>query len=259
MKRISENGSIQGIKEIPEDIRKIFVTAHDISLEDHIRMQAVFQKYTDNAVSKTVNVPNTATVGDVKAIFRLAYQLGCKGVTIYRDGSRNRQVLSVVKRSSEPAIIESPSIRKRPVSINGTTYREETGCGPIYVTINTDEHGFFEVFTNMGKAGGCAASQSEALGRIVSLAWRSGVHPKQVVRQLQDISCHSPAGFGENRVLSCSDAVSRAIRNHMSANGYAEKVGKRPLFKGACHECGGRIEPEGGCYVCRSCGFNGCG
>jgi ribonucleoside-diphosphate reductase alpha chain len=259
MERISESGSIQGIKEIPENIRKIYVTAHDISVEDHIRMQAAFQKYTDNAVSKTVNLPHTATIEDVSAVFRLAYQLGCKGVTIYRDGSRNRQVLSTVKKSSEPVTTESPSIRKRPVSINGTTYREETGCGPIYITVNTDEHGFFELFTNMGKAGGCASSQSEALGRMVSLAWRSGVHPKQVVRQLQDISCHSPSGLGENRVLSCADSVARAIRLHMSSNGYAEKVEKRPLFKGACPECGGRIEQGGGCPVCRSCGYNACG
>ncbi|MEI7637922.1 MAG: vitamin B12-dependent ribonucleotide reductase [Syntrophus sp. (in: bacteria)] len=258
MKRISESVSIQEIKEIPDDIRKIFVTAHDISLEGHIRMQAAFQKYTDNAVSKTVNLPNKATVDDVKAVFRLAYQLGCKGVTIYRDGSRNRQVLSAVKNSSEPATIESPSIRKRPVSINGTTYREKTGCGPIYVTINKDEHGFFEVFTNMGKAGGCAASQSEALGRMVSLAWRSGVQPKQVVRQLQDISCHSPAGFGDNRVLSCADAVARAIRIHMSANGNKDKIEKNPLQMGGCPECGGRLVSESGCPLCRSCGYNKC-
>jgi ribonucleoside-diphosphate reductase alpha chain len=258
MKSISESGSIQGIKEIPEDIRKIYVTAHDISLEDHIRMQAAFQKYTDNAVSKTVNLPHTATIDDVRTVFQLAYQLGCKGVTIYRNGSRNRQVLSTVKKYSEPVTTESPSVRKRPVSINGTTYREETGCGPIYITVNTDEHGFFELFTNMGKAGGCAASQNEALGRMVSLAWRSGVHPKQVVRQLQDISCHSPSGFGENRILSCADAVARAIRNHMSANGSKDKIEKKPLQMGGCPDCGGRLVNESGCTLCRSCGFSKC-
>lgn len=258
MKKIHETGSIQGLEEIPEDIRKIFVTAHDISPEDHIRMQAAFQKHTDNAVSKTVNLPHSASIADVRAVFKLAYQLGCKGVTIYRDGSRNNQVLSTVKKSKESGITGSPSIRKRPESINGTTCRMETGCGPIYVTINTDEQGFFELFTNMGKAGGCAASQCEALGRMVSLAWRSGIHPNQVVRQLQDISCHAQAGFGENRILSCADAVAKAIRIRQAANGNKDLTEKKPLPKGSCPGCGGRLVSESGCQLCHSCGFSEC-
>jgi ribonucleoside-diphosphate reductase alpha chain len=134
----------------------------------------------------------------------------------------------------------------------------ETGCGPIYVTVNQDEYGFFELFTNMGKAGGCAASQSEALGRMVSLAWRSGVQPEQVIRQLRDISCHAPSGFGENRILSCADAVAKVIQKHLSSAGYIDKVEKTPLPKGGCPECGGRLVNEGGCSVCRSCGFSEC-
>ena len=150
-------------------------------------------------------------------------------------------------------------MRGRPMTLKGWTYRMQTGCGPLYVTINEDESGLFELFTTMGKAGGCAASQSEAIGRMVSLAWRSGVQPKQVIKQLLDISCHSHSGFGENKILSCADAVAKAIRLHMSSNGYTEKVEQRPLFKGACPECGGRIEHEGGCSVCRSCGYSECG
>ena len=134
----------------------------------------------------------------------------------------------------------------------------QTGCGPLYVTINEDEEGLFELFTTMGKAGGCAASQSEAIGRMVSLAWRSGVQPNQVIKQLLDISCHSHSGFGENKILSCADAVAKAIRNHLSSTGHAEKMEKRALFKGACPECGGKIEHEGGCSVCHSCGFSEC-
>ncbi len=114
------------------------------------------------------------------------------------------------------------------------------------------------MFTTMGKAGGCAASQSEAIGRMVSLAWRSGVQPDEVIKQLLDISCHSPAGFGANKILSCADAVARAIRNHLASAGHVEKMDKRSLFKGACPECGGRIEHEGGCSVCHSCGFSEC-
>ena len=258
MEQIAQNGSIQGIQEIPEDVRKLFITAHDITPEDHIRMQAAFQKQTDNAVSKTVNFPHKATIDDVGTVFQLAYRLGCKGVTIYRDGSRDGQVLSNANKSSEPRKDEKTSVRNRPISLNGTTHQMETGCGFLYVTINKDERGFFELFTNMGKAGGCAASQSEALGRTVSLAWRSGVQPEQVIRQLLDISCHAHSGFGANRIHSCADAVAKAIQIHLSSNGTSLKLEKRSLTKGACPECGGRLMHEGGCTVCRSCGFSEC-
>jgi len=258
MEKIAENGTIQDIDEIPADIRKVFVTAHDITPEDHIRMQAAFQKHTDNAVSKTVNFPKTATVEEVRKVYELAYALDCKGVTIYRDGSRENQVLSTVKTQQEPIADKTKAVRERPVSLKGWTYRMQTGCGPLYVTINEDEDGLFELFTTMGKAGGCAASQSEAIGRMVSLAWRSGIQPEQVIKQLMDISCHSHAGFGAEKILSCADAVAKAIGNHLSSNGHIEKMEKRALFKGACPECGGRVEHEGGCAVCHSCGYSEC-
>jgi ribonucleoside-diphosphate reductase alpha chain len=258
MEKIAEHGTIQEIQEIPAELRNIFVTAHDITPEDHIRMQAAFQKNTDNAVSKTVNFPKTGTIEEVRKVYELAYQLDCKGVTIYRDGSREHQVLSTAKTPQESEAAGKKSIRDRPMTLKGWTYRMQTGCGPLYVTINEDEEGLFELFTTMGKAGGCAASQSEAIGRMVSLAWRSGVQPKQVIKQLLDISCHSPSGFGENKVLSCADAVAKAIRNHISSTGHAEKMEKRSLFKGACRECGGKVEHEGGCSVCHSCGFSEC-
>lgn len=258
MEKIAEHGTIQDIDEIPGDIREVFVTAHDITPEDHIRMQAAFQKHTDNAVSKTVNFPKTATVEEVRKVYKLAYALDCKGVTIYRDGSRENQVLSTVKTKQDQIGDTPKAVRERPVSLKGWTYRMQTGCGPLYVTINEDDEGLFELFTTMGKAGGCAASQSEAIGRMVSLAWRSGVQPEQVIKQLMDISCHSPSGFGADKILSCADAVAKAIRNHMSTAGHAEKMEKRSIFKGACPECGGRVEHEGGCAVCHSCGYSEC-
>lgn len=258
MKKIAESGSVQDLEEIPAHIRRIFVTAHDIAPEDHIRMQAAFQKHTDNAVSKTVNFPRTATVDEVRRVYELAYRLDCKGVTIYRDGSRENQVLSTGKTWRERERHEQEAVRKRPVSLRGWTYRMQTGCGPLYVTINEDEHGLFELFTTMGKAGGCAASQSEAIGRMVSLSWRSGVQPEQVIKQLLDISCHSHAGFGPNKILSCADAVAKAIRNHASSAAHEDRAQKSQLFRGACRECGGRVEHEGGCSVCRSCGFSEC-
>jgi ribonucleoside-diphosphate reductase alpha chain len=263
MQRIAEHGTLHGLTEIPEDIRNLFVTAHDITPEVHIRMQAAFQKYTDNAVSKTVNFANGATVQDVARVYELAYKLDCKGVTIYRDGSRDQQVLSVGKKQEAagdtgPDKDKAATKRERPKIIKGWTYQMQTGCGPLYVTVNEDSTGLFELFTTMGKAGGCAASQSEAIGRMVSLAWRSGLQARQVIKQLQGISCHSPSGFGENKILSCADAVAKAIQAHIEANGGKVQHEKRVFRKGACPDCGGIVEHEGGCAVCRLCGYSEC-
>ncbi|TWJ19399.1 vitamin B12-dependent ribonucleotide reductase [Geobacter argillaceus] len=264
MQRIAEHGTVHGIPEVPEDVQRIFVTAHDIDPESHIEMQSAFQRHTDNAVSKTVNFANTATVEDVEKVYRLAYQTGCKGVTIYRDGSRDEQVLSTGKKEEKVeekgAQVDDKRVfkRDRPKALKGWTYQMQTGCGPLYVTVNEDKSGLFELFTTMGKAGGCAASQAEAIGRMVSLAWRSGVQARQVIKQLLGISCHCPAGFGDNKVLSCADAVAKAIQAHMHAAGYDTGLEAKAPERGACPECGGIVEHEGGCAVCRVCGYSEC-
>jgi ribonucleoside-diphosphate reductase alpha chain len=262
MKTIAEHGTIQDLDEIPEDIRDIFVTSHDITPEDHIRMQAAFQNHTDNAVSKTVNFCTDATRDDVATVYRLAYQSGCKGVTIYRDGSRDMQVLSVKKDDEKPEdSVPHESAKKRfkrdrPRALKGSTYQMQTGCGPLYITVNEDEAGVFELFTTMGKAGGCASSQCEAIGRLVSLAWRSGIQARQAVKQMIGITCHKPAGFGENRVTSCADAVAKAIQMHMIDHEEAELT--HANNGGACPDCGGPVEHEGGCCVCHVCGYSEC-
>ena len=263
MEKIAQAGSIQEMEEIPLDIRKIFVTAHDITPQDHILMQAAFQRHTDNAVSKTVNFSHTATREMVARVYRLAYSRGCKGVTIYRDGSRSHQVLSVAKQRSGEEEKKMPvekgkasRKRERPRILTGTTCQMETGCGPLYVTINEDEGGLFELFTTMGKAGGCAASQCEAIGRLVSLAWRSEVQARQVVKQLIGISCHKHAGFGKQRVTSCADAVAKAIRNHILSK--EDSIVEHVANGEACPDCGGPVEHEGGCMVCHSCGYSQC-
>jgi ribonucleoside-diphosphate reductase alpha chain len=263
MEKIAEHGTLHDIVEIPADVRDVFVTAHDITPEYHIKMQSAFQKYTDNAVSKTVNFPNDATIEDVEKVYRLAYQSGCKGVTIYRDGSRDEQVLSTGKKEEKEAPASAADDkqvykRERPKALKGWTYQMQTGCGPLYVTVNEDKSGLFELFTTMGKAGGCAASQAEAMGRLVSLAWRSGVQARQVIKQLMGISCHCPSGFGENKVTSCADAVAKAIQAHMAASGLDTGLQKQAPERGACPECGGTVEHEGGCAVCRSCGYSEC-
>lgn len=263
--KIAETGSIQGIKEIPDEIKRIFVTAHEISPSDHVRMQAAFQQYVDNAVSKTVNLPNHATEDDVREVYLLAYRLGCKGVTVYRDGSRQGQVIQKGKASSESQV--SPKPRKRPEVLHGVTRLMKTGCGNLYVTINKDEKNKpFEVFTNIGKAGGCAASQAEAIGRLISLALRSGIEPEEIVTQLKGISCHVPVWSGNGKITSCSDAIAKAIeaeirgnKNHTKVeNKNSEGLYSEVVHFGACPECGGTISYEEGCAICHSCGFTKC-
>jgi ribonucleoside-diphosphate reductase alpha chain len=256
MRRVAGGESIQAMRELPEDVRRVFLTAHDITPEEHIRMQAAFQQHTDNAVSKTVNFPESATAEDVAQAYWLAYRLDCKGLTIYRDGAREGQVLSTPTQEHSEKDSTSAHKRHRPRVLTGKTYQMQTGCGPLYITMNEDERGLFEVFTTMGKAGGCAASQCEGIGRLVSLAWRSGVGPEPVIRQLRGISCHKPSGFGPNRVLSCADALSIAIQNHVAPN---RQVEKHVSPGGACPECGDAVEHEEGCVLCRSCGFSECG
>ncbi len=272
--RIAETGSIQGIKEIPEEIKRVFVTAHEISPSDHVRMQATFQQYVDNAVSKTVNLPKDATEEDVREVYLLAYRLGCKGVTVYRDGSRQGQVIQKGKGQTETSHI-SLKPRKRPEILQGVTRLMKTGCGNLYVTINKDEiNKPFEVFTNIGKAGGCAASQAEAIGRLISLALRSGIEPQEIVKQLKGISCHSPVWSNMGKITSCSDAIAKAIEaeikegkvtiiekinnKNSESKEEREKSNLEIVHYGACPECGSSLSYEEGCATCHSCGFTKC-
>jgi ribonucleoside-diphosphate reductase alpha chain len=216
MNIIAQKGTIRAVPEVPQDVQELFVTAHDIEPIWHIRMQAAFQKYTHNAVSKTVNLPSEAAVDDVKTIYMLAYKNGCKGVTIYRDKSREEQVLNkpatggAGDRKTAAKVKISP--RPRPHVTVGTTTKIATGCGNLYITINEDEQGQpFEVFMHMGKAGGCAMSQLEAIGRLLSLALRSGIEGASIVEQLRGIRCPSPSWEKGGRIFSCSDAIARAI------------------------------------------------
>jgi len=216
MDKISISGSVQGLEEVPKDIRRLFVTAHDIAPEWHIRMQAAFQKHTDNAVSKTVNFPESATVEDVEKVYRLAYQLGCKGVTIYRDKSRQAQVIT--KGAEKGAgVADRIAPRKRPQELQGKTIEMTTGCGKLYVTINADERGPFEIFASLGKAGGCAAAQTEATARLASQALRAGIDPDIIVKQLKGIRCHMPYGWGDQEILSCADAIGKALEYYLHA------------------------------------------
>ena len=263
---------------MPEDLKRVFVTAHDVSPEWHIRMQAAFQDHVDNAVSKTVNFPNQAKPEDVERVYLLAYELGVKGVTIYRDGSRQEQVLNIgeVKRKGAEAgagqqlALDAQAKETLPVRpsrspvLRGETREKVTGCGSLYVTVNEDDFGPREIFANMGKAGGCASASTEAIGRLISLAFRYGVPPDKIVKQLRGIRCHVPLGFGPKQILSCPDAIGKALADKyhlMNGNG-GKAVGQLEMpiayAQGACPDCGGAIEHEGGCMVCRACGYSKC-
>ncbi len=264
MRQIAAKGTVQGIAEIPLDVQKLFVCAHDIAPEWHVRIQAAFQQYTDNAVSKTVNFPNHATVEDVAAVYNLAFDLGCKGVTIFRDGCRDTQVLTAgtAARKEEPKPgLRTP--RARPAVVVGSTRAMATGCGKLYVTVNQDEADRpFELFAQMGKAGGCAASQSEALARLISLCFRSGIAPEPVIKQLKGISCHLPTWERDGgRILSCPDAIAKALERCIQPEGEQLSIefDDDSIYQaGACPECGGVMLHDSGCATCRDCGYSQC-
>ena len=248
--KIAAGSTLAEIDEVPEHIKNLFKTSHDISPEWHVRIQAAFQKHTDNAVSKTVNLPSEATDKKVEEIYLSAYRLGCKGVTIYRDGSRDKQVLNIGTGSKDKSTIAP---RSRPLRTHGMTERIQTGCGKLYVTINSDAKGMCEVFAQMGKTGGCASSQIEASGRLASLALRSGVNVDAIIRQLTGIRCPSPAWQNGKMVLSCPDAMARVLKNLTNS-----KVTESAVLMGGCPECGGVLSHEEGCLNCHSCGFSKC-
>ena len=287
MKKIASGESIQSMDVVPDSIKKVFKTAMEISPFWHIKMQAAFQDFTDNAVSKTINLPNQASIEDVKESYLLAYKLNCKGITVYRDGSRSVQVLTVDKNKKSEAKEEEresysvviPYPKPRPEVIIGTTTKVTTGCGNLYITINQDDDGnFFEVFTQMGKAGGCAASQLEAVGRLVSLALRGGIDTKVIVEQLKGIRCPSPSWDKGKKIFSCADAIARVLEKRAidqkkvakvktpnvaelkpeNIPVVAKKTSNSNNVVGVCIECGFALRHQEGCLVCDACGYSKC-
>lgn len=269
MAEIARVGSIRELAAIPEDVRRLFVISHDIEPLWHVHMQAAFQRHTDNSVSKTVNFPRDASVEDVEKVFLEAFRTDCKGVTIYRDGSRENQVLTFAGAgaSDEHGPAEDKiEPRRRPDVTFGRTEKIKTGCGNLYVTLNHDETGLCEIFTQMGKSGGCAASQSEAISRLISLALRAGVNPESLVKHLRGIRCPHPSWQPGGMVLSCPDAIGLVMERYLKwrdgetgTEANHRSLSALDKLAGACPECGGAIEHEEGCMICKSCGFSRCG
>ncbi len=329
MERIASEGHIH-FDEVPAEVQSVFVTAHDIPPEWHVRMQAAFQEHVDSAISKTTNFPFEATEADVRAIYELAYELNCKGVTVYRDGSRPMQVLSTGKTGqtesspeAEAEVIEAQARiaeleqlladsreeahqlrgqiaeataiaddedqnaragrykRQRPAMLRGRTVKMNSPLGDLYLTINEDEGGRpFEVFCTLGKAGGAAMADAEAIGRLISLSLRSGIPITSIKEQLRGISCDRAVGVGPNKVLSAPDAIGQALERYLeekegvqealpltvpSASGSQTQYSPvgRPspeAFFGSCPDCGaGQLAYVEGCVKCHICGYSECG
>jgi ribonucleoside-diphosphate reductase alpha chain len=313
MAEVARVGSVQGMDGVPEEVQRVFVTALDIDPEWHVRMQAAFQKHTDNAVSKTVNLPFEATPEDIRAVYETAYELGCKGVTVYRDGSRSSQVLNVGRgeggageEASEGAApgaaMQDGGLRVRPVldrgawgsvkpvprpqKLDGVTVRKLTPLGNLYITLNTAGGVPFELFAQIGKAGSDVTAFTEGLARLISLALRCGVDPREIASELSGIGGNRSVGFGPNRVKSVPDAIARFLEEYLAgevdaspsdvqqagqlsmfengsdaANG--EEAGGRPAKRAPsldlCPSCGLYcLAHEEGCLKCRCCGYSEC-
>jgi ribonucleoside-diphosphate reductase alpha chain len=272
---IAKRGSLHGIPGVPEEAARVFKTSHEIGYEWHVRHQAAFQRYTDNGVSKTINLPNDATEEDVASAYRLAWQLGCIGITVFRDGCKGEQVLNIGVKDKAPAAVPvvGPSVVKpRPHSLSGRTYRAETPIGTAFITVNeTDDREPFEVFVQVGKGGSDTMAVAEALGRLISLTLRlpSPMSPQrrleEVISQLSRIGGAQPLGFGKGKVLSLPDALARTLAEH---TGQLKPVSEGPPMARTveqrrigdlCKECGqATFVYEEGCKKCLSCGYNEC-
>jgi ribonucleoside-diphosphate reductase alpha chain len=286
MEDLAQTGSLEHLN-IPEWVKDVFRVSHDIEPDWHVRMQGAVQEFVDNSVSKTINFPHDATVEEIAGAYMLAYDLGCKGITVYRDGSKDGQVLSTGGTGQvETELAEVLTPRQRPSSIRGVTERVRTGHGNMYVTINFDEADTpFELFGNLGKAGGCDSAQLEAISRLVSLALRSGIEPSTVIEQLRGITC-CPAWDEGTLVRSGPDAVALALERHTSGGGHGRDEGinssevqlkfaaqvvsngngngesyghaEAILNTRKCPECNTPVIFEEGCMKCVACSWNKC-
>jgi ribonucleoside-diphosphate reductase alpha chain len=277
MQEIARRGSLHGIPGIPESAQRVFKTSHDIGFDWHVRHQAAFQRFTDNGVSKTINLPNAASEEDVANAYRLAWELGCLGITVFRDGCKGEQVLNVgigatkKDKAAAPALGAGPVVIKpRPHSLTGTTYRMETPIGTAFITINeTPEREPFEVFVQVGKGGSDTMAVAEALGRLISLVLRlpspfsAQRRLEEIISQLSRIGGGQPTGFGSAKILSLPDAIARTLAEHIGELKPAHTPGAagngKKTVGDLCKECGqATFIYEEGCKKCLSCGYNEC-
>ncbi|WP_027185500.1 vitamin B12-dependent ribonucleotide reductase [Desulfovibrio inopinatus] len=259
---VARKGSIAHIRELPEELRRVFVTAMDFDPIWHLKMQAAFQKYTDNAVSKTVNLPNSVTQDDIRKIYLMAFELGCKGVTVYRDGCKSSQVLCTGDGTSEEENSDKRGtvVKQRPDVMYGFTQKVRTGLGELYLTVNELDGKPFEVFATIGKSGRSVTAKAEAIGRLVSLALRSGVDVAAIVAQLKGIGGENPVFQKKGLLLSLPDAVSWVLENRYLQGQNVHTADEAKSLNGHhCPDCGSDLVFEEGCHVCKACGYTKCG
>jgi ribonucleoside-diphosphate reductase alpha chain len=276
MRKVAEHGGIHDMDEVPVDVRKVFVTSHDIVPHWHVAIQAAFQSHVENSVSKTINLANSATRTDVREAYEMAWKTGCKGITIYRDGCKDTQVLytgtkdpnkkpEVVAVEGTPEVTVHIHPRKRPGVLHGETQKVGTGCGNLYVTVNQAEGRPVEVFAQMGKSGGCATAQTQAITRLASIALRAGVDSREIADQLTGIRCPAPQWDSGGMILSCPDGIGKVLDSLSGELPMGDKDAKlvnnskRGDIVGMCPDCGHVLEFAEGCSVCKSCGFSKCG
>jgi len=268
MNEVARRGSLHGIPGVPEEARAVFKTAHEIHWSWHVRHQSAFQKHTDNGVSKTINLPAEAPETDVAEAYLLAWREGCLGITVFRDGCKGGQVLSIGIAEEGGERVVKP----RPRSLSGATHRMETPIGTAFITVNETPGGDpFEVFVQVGKAGSDTMAVAEALGRLISLVLRlpsplsAQRRLEEVISQLSRIGGGQPTGFGAAKILSLPDALARTLGEHIGLGRRRESEteaaapGARRRVGDLCRECGqATLVYEEGCKKCLSCGFNEC-
>lgn len=264
---VTKSGSCQHLTSVPSEIKALYKTAAEISYKAHIRMQAAFQKYVDNAVSKTINMPHNANPGDIEDAILYAYKRNCKGLTFYRAGARKIEAVSVGTNADVPSTTEkSPkriwgSIKPlvRPRRLGGITASKRTALGKMYLTLNMHEGHPFELFAQIGKAGSDVAAFTEAVARLVSLALRSGINPDVVAKELLDIGGSKSVGFGNERVRSVPDGIGQFIMQELQGDSCTEEaIEVRSSITSLCPSCGIALASSNGCIKCDNCGYNEC-
>ncbi len=270
MESVLEKGSIKHMEFLPEHMRHVFTTAMDIAPEWHLKMQAAFQRHTDNAVSKTVNLPHHATEQDIYDIYWLAFTEGCKGVTVYRDGCKSIQVLNTGQGQKKQDALTNPvkadaaqgdmgQVRRRPDVIQGFTHKVQTGLGGMYLTINEVNGQPFEVFATIGKSGRSITAKAEAIGRLVSLALRSGVSVRDIVSQIKGIGGEHPVFRDKGLLLSIPDAIAWVLEKRYLEGSGAVDEHATSIHTPTCPDCGGELIFQEGCHMCQGCSFTKCG